>query len=107
FNQVPAILRRQPGAHLGPDALIRPIARLGAGLALEIQALNGRGARADQCKTAFVMRIDNLLRRGRRLDQQTEPGEGITSLQGGMGSRWNGWPTDAVAAVATGDEIAA
>ena len=53
-----------------------------------------------------MFRIDQVLANWRDVGQQTQPAKGIGSLEGGKRSFRNALPTDAVKAIASGDDAA-
>src|SRR6185436_18942337 len=89
-----------------PDAAVGPVLQLVVRVALEVQALDLRRARADQREAAIVVRVDQLVGGRRRLDQDAEPAEGIDARELAPCARGNRRPRDAVEAVAAADEIA-
>src|SRR5262249_19605274 len=105
FREAPAVGVVQPGVQLGPDAVVRPVAHLLIRVALEIEPLQRRGAGADQREATLVVRVDQLVGR-RRLHQNAKPTEGTGPRVFAPRPGWDGRQRDAVAAVATRDEIA-
>src|SRR5687767_15461762 len=77
LGELPGLARRKAGVQLLPDARVGPAPQVVLGVALEVQALDLRRARAYEREAALVVRIDELCRRGRRFHQDAEPAEGI------------------------------
>src|SRR5690606_23621512 len=89
-----------------PDAVVGPVGEVVVRIALQIHALHRDRAGADQRETAWMVSIDQLLGRARRLHQHAQPAERIAALVFGVHGRRQRRSGDAVIAVATGDEIA-
>src|SRR5262249_46384028 len=106
FGQRPAVVGREPGLELRPDSLVRPVGDVVVGIALEVEALDLRRARADQGEAALVVVVDQLFSGPRRPGEDAEPAERVQPRVLGQPSRRYGWPRDAVEAVAAGDEVA-
>ena len=77
----PPPLRSPARVELLPDALVGPVVDGVVGLDLQVHALQRGGARADEREAAVVQRVDELVRRRRRLDEDPEPGEGVDALE--------------------------
>src|ERR687894_324218 len=76
----PTVVDLGPRPKFLPDLLVRPITDVVVGIALEIHALNLRRPRTNKGETAFVQRVDQLLRRRGRLGEYAEPTEGVPSF---------------------------
>src|SRR5690242_10264577 len=77
FLQRPAVVRRKSRAEFSPDAIVRPVVDRIVGIALKIESLNVARSRADERKTAFVVRVNQLRRIRRRLHENAEPSEWV------------------------------
>ncbi len=69
--------RRQPRTELRPDPVVGPVVHARLRVALEIQPLHARRPGRHQHEPPLRMRIDQLVRRRRRLRQDPEPGERV------------------------------
>src|ERR1700682_2563978 len=106
FGELPVSIDRETSVKFPPNPIVGIIMEVRIGRNLHIQASNFRGAHAQQGETAFVIRVDQFVRRRRRLNEYAEPSEWIRAVQCGEHARGNAWPADSVETVATGDEIA-
>src|SRR5947209_7014339 len=104
FGEPPAFGGLEPRVQLLPDAAVGPVLDLVVRIALQVEALDLRRARADEGEAALVMRVDQLLGRGGRLDQDAEPAERVDAREFMAHARRDRGPRDAVEAVAAGDE---
>src|SRR5208283_3750543 len=99
-------LRGQPAPKLIPEARIRPFAYFLLEPALQVIAAARQRAHAAEREAACVIRIHELVRRGRHVGENSEPSERIGAFEGLKGIRWNALAGNAMEAVAAGDEIA-
>src|ERR687893_1409561 len=113
FPDDPALVHRppvvgvQPGVHLGPDPVVRPVPRLVVRVALEVEALYLGRARADEGEAALVEGVYELLRRRRPLHEDPEPPERVPPLVFGTDAIGERLARDPVEAVRADDEVAA
>src|SRR5579859_7735825 len=72
-----AVLARDAGLELGPDAIFRPGGGILVRVALEVHPLQDVAALADQRESSLGMGVDQLWRTARGLGQDAEPGERV------------------------------
>src|SRR5919107_2682045 len=76
----PSVVDLGPRPKFLPDLLVRPITNIVVGIALEVHALDLGRPRTNKGETAFVQRVDQLLRRRGCLGEYAEPTEGVPSF---------------------------
>src|SRR5579883_215617 len=101
-----SLMSGHPDTQFLPNSLVGPILYLFVWFALQIKTRDFRSAHAEQCKTTFVIVIDQLMRRGRNVGEDAQPSEGILPLVEADALRGNRRPANAVKSVAAGDEVA-
>src|SRR5215217_5936751 len=106
FRERPVVVGGEPRVELLPDPPVGPVVGVVVGVALEVEALDLRRTSADQGEASLVVRVDQLLRRPRRLDKNTEPAEGIFPLVLGARILRDGGAAHPVETIAPGDEVA-
>ena len=99
-------LDAEAALELGPDPVVRPLVEVLVRLALEVQAAEARGPQAEQREPALVVRIDELLARGRDVGEDAEPAEGVVARERAQDAARDARAADAVEAVAAGDHVA-
>src|SRR5687767_15840278 len=78
-GQLPAVVGGEPRGELVPDPLVRPHFDVVLRVALEVEALDLGRAGTDEGEAAVMEGVDQLLRRWRSLDEDSEPPKGIGS----------------------------
>jgi hypothetical protein len=106
FSRPPAIAGRVAGAKFFPDPRVRPLGDVFIRRALQIQPCDLGRAHAEQREPAFVICVDQFLRRRRRLRQNTEPRERVHAFENRKCAVRDKAARDAVRAVASRQEIA-
>src|SRR4051812_21957796 len=106
LGELPALARLEAGVQLFPDACVRPVLHLVVRIALQVEALDLRRARADEGEATIMHGIDELVGGWRCFHQDAEPAEGIYARELAAHARGNRGSRDAVEAIAAGDEIA-
>lgn len=104
--QPPAVAAFGAGMEFGPDALVGPVVDVVGRVALEVHALHGRGARADQHEAAVALCVDQLVAGGRRFAQDAEPAAGIGLEMFDPQGGGDGLARRTMETVAAGDEVA-
>src|ERR1700733_5381013 len=89
-----------------PDSRVGPVANALVCRHLEIEAADSRRTHAEQCETALVIAVDQLLARWRDACEDAEPGEGILALVCGKHPCRNALSRHAVKAVTPRDDVA-
>ncbi len=102
----PAVFAGEARLQLGPDAVVGPLRDVFVGTALQIKTRHLRRTHAEERETAFVIRVDELVERGRRVSKNTEPCVWVNALVGAQHVGRNRRARNAVKAVAARDVIA-
>jgi len=106
FGRPPAIARRVAGAKFFPDPRVRPLGDVFIRRALQIQPCDLGRAHAEQREPPFVIRVDQLLGRRRRLRQNTEPRERVHAFENRKCAVRDRAARDTVRAIASRQKIA-
>jgi hypothetical protein len=89
-----------------PDFIVGPIQDVFIRTALQVKPTDARRTHAEQRKTAFVICVDELFRRRRRLHEYAQPSERIEAFESGEHALGHRRSADAMITIAAGDEIA-
>src|SRR5215210_5308554 len=106
LGERPAFVCGEPRVQLFPNAFVRPVLDVVIGVALDVEAGKLGRAHAVQGEAALVVRVDQLLRRGRCLGEDPEPGERVLPLVHDEHALRYRRPAHPVEAVAPGYEVA-
>ena len=106
LDEAGAAHRLHARVQLLPDALVGPVVDGVVGLDLQVHALQGGRAGADQREAAVVQRVDELVGGRGCLDEDPEPGEGVDALVLGADALRDGLAGRAPVSVAAGDDVA-
>ena len=96
----------EPRLQLAPDAVVGPLGDVLVGPALDIEARELRRAEAEEREAALVVRVDQLVVRGRDRGEDAEPAVRVVALERPEHARGDRRAADAVEPVAAGDHVA-
>ena len=99
-------LEAEPCLQLLPDTVVRPLGEVLVGAALDVEATELGRAKAQEREPAVVVRVDELVVRGRDRREDPEPAERVLARELGEHACRDARAADAVEPVAARDHVA-